>query len=139
MIVLDTNVISELFRPMPDERVPLWMNSRPKSSLFTTTITRSEIFYGVEMMPTGKRKTALITAAVNVFESDMHGHVLAFDNDAADHYASIATSRRNAGRPISQFDAMIVAIARSRGAALATRNIKDFIDCGVTVIDPWNT
>lgn len=139
MIVLDTNVVSELFRPTPDERVSQWLNSCARSSLFTTAITRSELFYGVELLPPGKRKTALITAVVETFDYDMVGHVLAFDDDAADHYASIAAARKKAGKPISQFDAMIVAIARSRGAALATRNLKDFVDCGVTVIDPWNT
>lgn len=138
MIVLDTNVLSELLRPAPDARVPAWLATKPRSALFTTTVVRAEIFYGVRMLPDGARKQGLLGAVQAVFDADFAARVLSFDNDAADAYAEIAASRRRTGQPISQFDAMIAAVARSRGASLATRNVKDFVDCGIEVIDPWN-
>ncbi|MCC4113822.1 type II toxin-antitoxin system VapC family toxin [Aromatoleum toluclasticum] len=138
MIVLDTNVLSELLRPAPDGRVLAWLGAQPRSALFTTTVIRAEILYGVGVLPEGARKQALLSATRAIFDEDFAGQVLSFDNDAADAYAQIAASRRARGKPISQFDAMIAAVARSRGAILATRNVKDFVDCGIDVIDPWS-
>jgi toxin FitB len=137
MIVLDTNVLSETLRPAPDPRVLQWFKTQRRAALFTTSITRAEILYGVGLMADGSRKQALSSVVAAIFEEDFAGRLLNFDGDAADVYADIAVSRRNAGRPISQFDAMIAAVTRSRGATLATRNVKDFVDCGVEVIDPW--
>lgn len=137
MIVLDTNVLSETLRSAPDPRVIEWFRAQRRAALFTTTITRAEILYGVERLEDGSRKRALSAAVQAVFEEDFAGRLLGFDSDAADMYAAIAVSRRNAGKQISQFDAMIAAVARSAGATLATRNIKDFVDCGIPVIDPW--
>ncbi len=137
MIILDTNVLSEALRPTPDAKVLTWLAARPRTELFTTTVTRGEIFYGVLLLQQGRRRDALLQAVRAVFDEAFAGRVLSFDNTAADAYAEIATHRRSAGRPISQFDAMIAAIARSRGARLATRNLKDFDACGIEVIDPW--
>ncbi len=137
MIVLDTNVLSELLRPAPEPRVLAWISSRPRAALFTTSITRGEIFYGIHLMSEGRRRQALFQAFMAIFDQDFAGQMLNFDSDAADCYARIAAGRRIAGRPIAQFDAMIAAVARSRGALLATRNRKDFLDCGVDIIDPW--
>lgn len=137
MIVLDTNVLSELLRPTPADRPMAWLGVQPRSALFTTTITRGELFHGIRLLPDGLRKVRLQTAASTLFSVDLQGQVLNFDSDAADAYAEIAASRRASGKPISQFDAMIAAIAKSRGASVATRNVKDFSDCGVQVIDPW--
>jgi hypothetical protein len=137
MIVLDTNVISEVLRPVPEPSVLDWLANQPRSSLFTTTATRGEILYGIRLLSDGKRRRGLWDAAKKIFDDDFADQVLSFDSDAADMYAEIAASRRSAGKPISQFDAMIVAMARSRGASLATRNVKDFEDCGVDVINPW--
>jgi predicted nucleic acid-binding protein len=137
MIVLDTNVLSEALRPVPDARVLTWLEAQSRSALFTTTITRAELLYGVRLLPDGQRKTRLWEAVQAIFVSDMAGQVLGFDNDAADAYAEIAASRKAAGKPISLFDAMIAAIAKSRGARLATHNAKDFADCGIPLIDPW--
>ena len=137
MIVLDTNVLSETLRPAPDARALVWLGQQSRSALFTTTVTRAELLYGVHLLPDGQRKAALMEAIHGIFALDMAGQVLGFDNDAADAYAEIAASRKLAGKPISQFDAMIAAIAKSRGASLATRNVKDFVDCGITVVDPW--
>lgn len=119
MIVLDTNVLSEALRPSPD------------------TSVLDEILYGIRLLSDGKRRRGLWDAAIKIFSDDFAGQVLSFDNDAADMYAEIAASRRIAGKPISQFDAMIVAMARSRGASLATRNVKNFDHCGVDVVNPW--
>ena len=138
MIVLDTNVLSEVLRPAPEARVLAWLGSWPRSALFTTTVTRGEIFYGVRLLPEGRRRDALLRAVRGMFDEDFAGQVLPFDGDAADWYAEIAAARKLGGRPISQFDAMIAAVARSRGATLASRNVKDFVDCGVRLIDPWS-
>jgi hypothetical protein len=137
MIVLDTNVLSEALRPAPEPSVLDWLANQPRASLFVTTVTRGEILDGIRLLADGKRRRGLWDAAKKIFDEDFAGHVLSFDNDAADMYADIAASRRTAGKPISQFDAMIVAMARSRGAGLATRNVKDFEDCGIDVINPW--
>lgn len=138
MIVLDTNVLSEALRPTPDARVLAWLAAKPRSLLFTTTVTQAELLHGVRLLPAGRRKNDLLDAVLQIFMTDMAGQVLAFDADAADAYAEIAAARRVAGCPISQSDAMIAAIARARGASLATRNVKDFKDCGVGVTNPWS-
>jgi predicted nucleic acid-binding protein len=137
VIVLDTNVLSEVLRPVPEPSVLAWLESQPRASLFTTTVTQGEILYGIRLLSDGKRRRGLWDAAKKIFSEDFAGQVLSFDSDAADMYAEIAAWRRTAGKPISQFDAMIVAMARSRGASLATRNVKDFEDCGVKLVDPW--
>jgi toxin FitB len=137
MIVLDTNVISETLRPVPDSSVLDWLANQPRASLFTTTVTRGEILCGIRLLSDGKRRRGLWDAAKKIFDEDFAGQVLSFDSDAADTYAEIAALRRTMGKPISQFDAMIAAMARSRGAGLATRNVRDFEDCGVEVVDPW--
>lgn len=137
MIVLDTNVISEMMRPKPVPEVSAWFARHTASALFTTTLTQAEILYGMALLPAGKRRTAIETAAKAVFEEDFAGRVLPFDSHAAAHFADIAAARRSRGQPISQIDAQIAAIARSRAAAIATRNGRDFAGCGVTLIDPW--
>jgi predicted nucleic acid-binding protein len=137
MIVLDTNVISEVLRPAPQPAVLHWLAAQPRASLFTTTVTQGEVLYGIRVLSDGKRRRGLWDAVKRIFSEDFAGQVLDFDSDAADMYAEIAASRRMAGKPISQFDAMIVARARSRGASLATRNVSDFEDCGVDVVNPW--
>ena len=137
MIILDTNVISELMRAAPAAAVMRWMNARPASSLYVTSITQAEILYGIQILPKGKRRDAIAAAAAEMFEHDFAGRVLPFGSDAAVAYASLAAARRRAGRPISGFDAQIAAIARTHDADLATRNVDDFEGCGIEVIDPW--
>ena len=137
MIVLDTNVLSELLRPAPETRVMAWVDEQPRASLFTSAVTQGEILYGIRLMPEGQRRKKLWDAAVAIFVEDFSGRVLSFDGDAANNYADIGASRRAAGRPISQFDAVIAAITRSRGAILATRNAKDFEGCDIVVVNPW--
>lgn len=139
MIILDTNVLSEILRPVPEPRVIDWIRSQARTSLFTTTVTRGEMFYGIGLLPDGARRQSLQEAVQAIFDEDFAGQVLSLDNESADAYAEIASSRKRAGHPISQFDAMIAGLTRSRGASLATRNAKDFVDCGIVVINPWQT
>ena len=105
--------------------------------LFTTTITEAELFYGIALLPNGARRRSLESVARLIFSEELAGRVLPFDSAAAREYAQIAAARRRAGWPITEADAQIAAIARSRDAAVATRNDADFADCGVTVINPW--
>jgi predicted nucleic acid-binding protein len=137
VIVLDTNVLSEALRPVPEPLVLDWLSNQPRASLFITTVTRAEILYGFRILTDGKRRRRLWDAAMKILDEDFADQILSFDSEAADVFADIAASKRAAGKPISQFDAMIVAVARSRGASIATRNAKDFNDCGVDVINPW--
>ena len=138
MMILDTNVVSEVMRPSPSAQVLRWMAAHPAGQLFTTTITQAEILYGLELLPKGKRRTAFECAVEAMFEEDFAGRILPFDGAAASMFARIAAARRTLGRPITQFDAQVAAIARSRGAAVATRNTSDFDHCGVTVVNPWS-
>jgi predicted nucleic acid-binding protein len=137
MIILDTNVLSETLRPTPSARVLEWMRSEPASALFTTAITESELLYGIALLPEGRRRQSLESVVDLIFAEDLAGRVLPFDSAAAREFADIAASRRRAGRPISEADARIAAIARSRGGALATRNVGDFVGCRLELIDPW--
>jgi len=137
MIVLDTNVLSEVWRPAPSSKVMAWMRSQPISALFTTTITEAELFYGIALLADGKRRRALESVVSSIFTEDLAGRVLPFDSAAAREYAVIAAARRRAGRPIAEADAQIAAIARSRGATVATRNVEDFTGCGISLVSPW--
>ena len=139
MIVLDTNVLSETLKPLPNAAVVAWMAAQPRSTLFTTTVVEAEILYGVAVLADGARKTQLQAALKAIFTEDLSGQVIAFDRDCAEAYAAIAANRKNSGQPISQFDAMIAAATASRGATLATRNLRDFADCGIRLINPWET
>lgn len=138
MLVLDTNVISELFRPQPDPKVMAWIGQLSGEDLFTTAVTRGELLFGLYCMPDGRRRSDLLQKLVLLFEQQLAGHVLSYDGDAADAHAKFAAARRAQGRPVAMPDAMIAGIARSRGATLATRNARDFEGCGVTLIDPWH-
>lgn len=139
MILLDTNVISELMRPAPEPMVEQWLASLPAASVFISTITEAELRYGVALLPSGKRRATLAAEIEDMLGEEFNGRILPFDGAAAVAFAEIAIERRQAGRPISQADAQIAAIARSRGAALATRNAPDFEGCGVEVINPWKS
>lgn len=139
MIVLDTNVVSEIIKPAPSEQVLRWISAQPALLLYTTSITQSEMLYGMEILTKGKKKKALEAALDGLFAEDFRDRVLAFDSSCGKHYAEIAAVRKSLGRPISQFDAQIAAIARSRKAHLATRNTADFMDCGIRLIDPWDS
>ena len=137
MILLDTNVISELMKATPAEIVIGWVAAQSVSSLYTTSITQAEVFHGIMLLPSGERRRGIEVAAQAMFAEEFEGRILGFGSDAALPYAQIAAERRHAGRPISSFDAQIAAIARSVGAVIATRNVADFLDCRVVVVNPW--
>ena len=139
MIILDTNVLSELMKPAPAANVLAWVKAQRASSLYTTSITQAEILHGLMLLAPGRRRRALEAAAASMFAEEFGGRILGFGTDAAPSYARIASERRRAGRPISQFDAQIAAIATTAGAALATRNVSDFDDCDVPTVDPWRS
>ena len=138
MTILDTNVLSELMRPKPSARVVAWIARQPARELCTTAITEAEIFYGIQLLNRGKRQAALLAAAEAMFSEDFAGRVFGFEGHAARAFAQIAARRRTLGRPISHADAQIASIARVHRAKLATRNLADFEECGVEVVDPWN-
>jgi len=139
MIVLDTSVLSELMKPAPADAVTRWFGRWAPARLYTTAITESEILHGIMLLTAGKRRNAFQAAAQAMFGEDFAGRILPFDSPAAHAYALIAASRARSGKPISHFDAQIAAIAHSAGASIATRNVRDFDDCDVEVIDPWES
>ena len=136
MIVVDTNVLSEEMRPVPAASVLAWFRRQSAASLFTTAVCQTEILVGVAMLPDGRRKVELKTAACDILVL-FAGRILPFDSAAAAAYAEIVATRRQIRRPINDFDAQIAAIARSRDMALATRDGSGFDGIGLRVIDPW--
>ena len=138
MTILDTNVLSEIMATSPSESALAWVsNRRLVDPLFTTTISMAEILYGVELLPSGKRRDRLKTEAQAIFAEDFSGHILVFDEAAARCFSTIAAERRRQGRPIAELDAQIAAIALVHDASLATRNTSDFEGCGLQLINPW--
>ena len=137
MIVLDTNVVSEVTRLVPSASALEWLSRQPRSELFLTAVSEAELRYGVEILPAGRRRRELAATTEKMLRQSFAGRILPFDSDAARAYAVIAAERRAAGDPISQADCQIAAIARSRGAAVATRDASGFSGCGIEVINPW--
>jgi len=136
MIIVDTNVASELMRPSPSELVRDWVQSRSGRDLYTSAITVAEIRYGIEKLPQGRGKNSLSSAANEIFETFAQ-QILSFDAVAAEQYALIVSHRDGLGLPIDGFDAQIAAICRVHGATLATRNVSDFRQTGIELINPW--
>ncbi|MEE4022690.1 type II toxin-antitoxin system VapC family toxin [Gordonia sp. PKS22-38] len=137
MIVLDTNVVSEVLRSRPDPQVASWLESLT-GDVAITAVTLAELLAGVRRLPAGRRSRALaarIDAAIEPYLSDRS--VLAFDHVAAAQYADVLAARESAGLPIAMADAQIAAICRARNATCATRNTKDFAHTGIDVVDPW--
>ena len=139
MIVLDTNVLSELLRATPEPAVVRWTASQSLDTLYTTTVTQAEMLYGVKLLPIGQRRQQLEEAVTALFEEDFIERILPFDGGAARAYAEIVADRKRNGRSMSQFDAQIAAIVQSRGGTLATRNTDDFEGCGLHIINPWQS
>jgi hypothetical protein len=137
VIVLDTNVVSEFMTSLPAAAVRAWLNAQDGSKIFLTTLSVAEISFGLRVMADGQRRRLLADRfeqfLVNAFES----RILPFDEVAARVYGEIRGYRREQGRPMSSFDAQIAAIAKANGFAIATRNIKDFEDCGLVLINPF--
>ena len=138
MFVLDTNVVSELMRERPNPAVLGWMDNQLTGNLFVTSVTEAEIRTGIAILPEGERQRGLAAAAERLFGVFFAERILPFDSDSAQAYAMLAAERRAAGRPISQSDCQIAAIAYSRGASVATRDVGDFEGSGVEVINPWS-
>ena len=137
-IILDTNVISELMRPEPEQAVMDWFSTRTSTVFYTTAITRAEIMLGIGLLPDGKRRSALAGAAAGMFDEDFAGRCLPFDEGCAAHYAAIVAARRRAGLPVTTEDAQIAAIALAHGYPLATRNTRDFVSIvDLKLLDPW--
>jgi len=137
MLILDTNVISEIMQALPSPRVLDWWSQQQAGELFTSTVTVAEILYGIELLPRGKRRDRLLAETEAMFSQDFAGRILPFDEEAARAFPGIAAGRRVKGSPIAALDAQIAAIARSRRAILATRNTTDFEGCGVRLVNPW--
>ena len=137
MIILDTNVVSELTRMTPTAAVLDWLDAQPAAGVATTAITAAELLYGVARLPDGARKNALTGAVHALLTEDLDGRVEPFDAAAAVHYADLVTTRERVGQPISIPDAQIAAICRAHRASLATRNTSDFTGTGIDLIDPW--
>ena len=137
MFILDTNVVSELMREAPAPQVRAWLDAQLTSSLYITAITEAEIRTGIAILPDGQRRRGLNAAAERAFAVLFAERILPFDSDAAQAYAAIAVARRVAGRPISQADCQIAAIAHSQGASVVTRNVDDFEGSGAEVVNPW--
>lgn len=138
MIVLDTNVLSELMRRRPAVRVVRWVDEQDASRLAITAVTVAELLYGIARLADGARKTKLTGAVDALVREDFVGRVLPFDVAAAADYAELVAERERQGRPVSVSDGQIAAICRFHGAALATRNVRDFDAIGIVVLDPWD-
>ena len=137
MFLLDANVVSELLRPSPDPAVEAWVGDRPATDLYFSVIGEAELRYGVAIMPAGRRRAALASAIDAILLEDFAERILPFNSGAARAYAEIASGRRYAGRLVGEADCQIAAIALARGMAVATRNVRDFEDTGIEVVDPW--
>jgi predicted nucleic acid-binding protein len=137
MIILDTNVLSALMRTSPDPPVVAWLDRQPAESVWITTITVFETRFGLALLPAGKRRRALESAFTRLLTDDLEERVLDFDVPAAAAAASLAGSRQKAGRPVDFRDALIAGIAQARRAMLATRNVRQFQDFGIQLVDPW--
>jgi predicted nucleic acid-binding protein len=135
--LLDTNVLSELLRKAPEPTVLGWFANQPVETLFVSAVTQAEMMLGARLLPAGKRRAALESAIQAMFDEDFARRILPFDSAAVPAYIDIVSTRRAAGRPISQFDAQIGAIARQSGSKLATRNVADFEGCGLALVNPW--
>jgi predicted nucleic acid-binding protein len=137
MVVIDSDVVSELMRAEPSAEVLDCMDDRQPRELYVTAVTEAEVRTGIALLPESRRRRGLAEACERAFGSLFAGRVLPFDSDAARAYAEIAAVRRVLGRPVSLADGQIAAIARSRRMAVATRNIRDLQDMGIGVLDPW--
>ena len=137
MIIVDTNIISELMKPAPNAKVVAWIDELIIGDIGITSITVAEILFGLGSLPEGDSKRRLFGAATEIFDEYFSDRIFAFDHLAAVEYADIVIRREQAGNPISMADAQIAAISRITSAGLATRNTKDFENTGVVLINPW--
>lgn len=137
MIVIDTNVVSELMRREPDVSVVRWFRDQDDAEMVLTAISEGELRLGAAVLPDGRRKSDIIARIDKMVVHHFGKQVLAFDSEAAEVYAVVVASRRASGRPIAMADAQIASIAFVHDAAVATRDVRDFEDCGIALINPW--
>ena len=137
MIVLDTNVVSAVMMPSPPPSVISWLNDQPSDLVFLPTVAIAEIAYGLQALPEGKRRRGLRERFERFVAEGFGQRILAFGEPAAHEYGALMAHRRSIGRPMSVLDGQIAAIARTAGAAVATRNVRDFQECGLTILDPF--
>jgi predicted nucleic acid-binding protein len=137
MFVLDTNTLSAIMGSRPVPEVAAWVAAQPEELLFTAAVCQAEILAGIEILPDGRRRRTLEAAARAIFAEDFDGRILPFDQTAAVLYGQLFAARKHAGRPTGTADLMIAAVARAHGASMVTRNISDFEECGLTLINPW--
>lgn len=137
-IVLDTNVLSELMKPQGLITVKSWVGAQSRENLYITSITKAEILYGIAILPEGKRSQMLRETAEAMFREDFARQMLNFDEQAASCFAEIAAHRKKIGKPLAQADGQIAAICLANNATIATRNVDDFLDCQIAIINPWN-
>ena len=138
MIILDTNVVSELTRLAPNPSVVFWLDAQIAEDVYLSAITEAELRFGIAVLPAGRRRERLAFEVENMLREDFEQRILPFDSDAARMHAEIAASRRAIGKPISYADCQVAAIARCYGAAVATRNYGDFEHCGIEIVNPWS-
>jgi toxin FitB len=137
VIIIDTNIISEMMKTAADRGVVEWLNRQDTLSLYLTTSTIAEIKYGLGSLPNGKRRRAMEQGFERLQAEAFEGRIWSFDLSAALQYGLVMSERRAKGRPLGVVDGQIAAVARSRGAAIATRNVRDFDGCGVKLVDPF--
>jgi hypothetical protein len=137
MIILDTNVVAEMMKNTPAPIVATWLNDQSASALFLSAITLGEIVYGLRVLPQGRRRRQLEEGFEKVVAEGFSGRILAFDEGAARHYGEIMGRRKEIGRPLGALNGQIASIARAKGYAVATRNVRDFVECGVEILNPF--
>jgi toxin FitB len=137
VIILDTNVVSEMMRVEPDSSVIKWLDKQPPDELWLTAINAAELMFGIVRLPDGERKRQLANALAETLNEDFSGRILPFDAQAAERFATIAAKRESQGRVGSVADTQIAAICIVHSATLATRNVRHFDDIGLSLVNPW--
>jgi predicted nucleic acid-binding protein len=138
VIILDTNVLSELMLPQPAQTVTAWLNQQAEEDIWTTSISVFEVRYGLARLDEGRRRRNLEDAFRALLEDDLIGRIASFDRTAAEIAGDLAARRRSAGRSIGNQDTQIAGIALARRASIATRNVRHFEGLGVPVLNPWD-
>jgi toxin FitB len=137
VILLDTNVVSELLRPRPDDNVLVWFEANAILPMYISAITEAELWLGVYSLPEGKRRNAIESDITEILRQDFAGHILQFDSKAALVFGQLYGKRKTLGRPISREDCQIASIAQVNRFSLATKNVSDFEHCNLTLVNPW--
>jgi predicted nucleic acid-binding protein len=138
VILLDTNVVSETMRPIPDARVISWLNAQASDTVYLSTVSLAELLLGIAVLPDGRRKSDLASSLADKVVKMFGPRLLSFNPASAQAYALLVSRARATGRSIGLADGLIAAIATAHGLAVATRDIVPFAAAGVLVINPWS-